>query len=113
MAAAGSPRWGMVLAMVGRVVAQHRCSPIRRADGATATVRPARGTRVQDGDGPDGDRAAAGDDLPLIASASRDQPQAWVSWLLTGASMVIVWRTRIHLLWLLGAGALMGALGWV
>lgn len=26
-------------------------------------------------------------------------------------SMVIVWRTRVHLLWLLGAGALLGALG--
>ena len=49
----------------------------------------------------------------LIASAARHHPQAWVSWLLTGASMLIVWRTRIHLLWLLGAGALMGALGWV
>ncbi len=26
-------------------------------------------------------------------------------------SMVIVWRTRVHLLWLLGAGALLGLLG--
>lgn len=26
-------------------------------------------------------------------------------------SMIIVWRTRVHLLWLLGAGALVGALG--
>ena len=26
-------------------------------------------------------------------------------------SMVIVWRTRVHLLWLLGAGALLGILG--
>ena len=26
-------------------------------------------------------------------------------------SMLIVWRTRVHLLWLLGAGALLGALG--
>jgi chromate transporter len=24
-----------------------------------------------------------------------------------------VWRTRLHLLWLLGAGALLGAMGWV
>jgi chromate transporter len=28
-------------------------------------------------------------------------------------SMVIVWRTRTHLLWLLGAGALLGAFGFV
>ena len=27
------------------------------------------------------------------------------------ASMVIVWRTRVHLLWLLGAGALLGVMG--
>jgi chromate transporter len=27
------------------------------------------------------------------------------------ASMLVVWRTRVHLLWLLGAGALAGALG--
>jgi len=26
-------------------------------------------------------------------------------------SMVIVWRTRVHLLWLLGAGALLGVMG--
>ncbi|GKT20729.1 chromate transporter [Acidovorax sp. SUPP3334] len=32
-------------------------------------------------------------------------------WLLSGACAVVVWRTRLHLLWLLGAGALLGALG--
>ena len=34
-------------------------------------------------------------------------------WALAGVSALLVWRTRIHLLWLLGAGALLGALGWV
>jgi chromate transporter len=34
-------------------------------------------------------------------------------WLLTLASAILVWRTRIHVLWLLAAGALAGALGWV
>jgi chromate transporter len=34
-------------------------------------------------------------------------------WLVTLATAVIVWRSKIHLLWLLGAGALLGALGWV
>jgi chromate transporter len=38
---------------------------------------------------------------------------AWHLWLLTGVAAFIVWRTRIHLLWLLGAGALLGALGLV
>jgi chromate transporter len=37
----------------------------------------------------------------------------WPLWLLTATSAVLVWRTRIHLLWLLGAGAVLGWLGWV
>ena len=37
----------------------------------------------------------------------------WPLWLLTIASSVLVWRTRIHLLWLLGGGALLGWFGWV
>ena len=27
--------------------------------------------------------------------------------------MALVWRTRLHLLWMLGAGAVAGALGWI
>lgn len=42
---------------------------------------------------------------------------SWAShpgpYLLTLATALIVWRTRIHLLWLLAAGALAGAVGWV
>ena len=38
---------------------------------------------------------------------------AWHLWLRTGASAFIVWRTRLHLLWLLGAGAALGAIGFV
>jgi chromate transporter len=37
----------------------------------------------------------------------------WPLWLLTAVVAVLVWRTKLHLLWLLGAGALAGALGWV
>ncbi|MBS0451954.1 MAG: chromate transporter [Proteobacteria bacterium] len=43
------------------------------------------------------------------AEASNSAP--WHLWLLTAAAAVVVWRTRIHLLWLLGAGALLGGLG--
>ena len=32
-------------------------------------------------------------------------------WLLAAGSCVVIWRTRIHLLWMLAAGALLGALG--
>ncbi|MBI3283760.1 MAG: chromate transporter [Burkholderiales bacterium] len=35
----------------------------------------------------------------------------WPLWLLSAACAVIVWRTRLHLLWLLGVGALLGWLG--
>lgn len=49
----------------------------------------------------------------LLSCALYGKPNAAVSWLLTLACTWIVWRTRIHMLWLLGAGALLGALGWV
>ncbi|MDE2046816.1 MAG: chromate transporter [Betaproteobacteria bacterium] len=32
---------------------------------------------------------------------------------LTLAATVLVWRTRLHLLWLIAAGAALGALGWL
>ena len=32
-------------------------------------------------------------------------------WLLTAATALLVWRTRLHLLWFLAAGALLGILG--
>lgn len=34
-------------------------------------------------------------------------------WLLSAAVALLVWRTRLHLLWLLGLGAVLGMLGWV
>ena len=49
-----------------------------------------------------------------LLTAAHNQPgRDWPLWLLTGVSALVVWRTRIHMLWLLGAGALAGALGWV
>jgi chromate transporter len=37
----------------------------------------------------------------------------WPLWLLAAVSAMVVWLTRLHLLWLLAAGGLMGALGLV
>jgi chromate transporter len=34
-------------------------------------------------------------------------------WVLAIASTIIVWRTKTHILWLLGTGALLGWFGWV
>ncbi|MDB5877392.1 MAG: putative chromate transporter, partial [Variovorax sp.] len=38
---------------------------------------------------------------------------AWHLYLVTAVSALVVWRTRIHLLWLLGVGAALGAAGFV
>ncbi len=34
-------------------------------------------------------------------------------WLLTLVCAILVWRTRLHMLWLLAAGALLGTMGWI
>ncbi len=44
-------------------------------------------------------------------SVQGDILQSWPVWLLAAATAVMVWRTKIHLLWLLGAGALLGWFG--
>jgi chromate transporter len=49
----------------------------------------------------------------LLASAHHDVASDWPIWLLTAATALLMWRTKLHLLWLLGAGALLGALGLV
>ena len=49
----------------------------------------------------------------LLTASHGNLQQAPLLWLLTVASALLVWKTRIHLLWLIGAGALMGTLGWV
>ena len=47
-----------------------------------------------------------------VGNTTADAP-AWHLYLVTAASALIVWRTRIHLLWLLGIGAALGAAGFV
>lgn len=49
----------------------------------------------------------------LLGSASGNPGKDWRLWLLSLACTLLVWRTRIHLLWLLACGAALGALGWV
>ena len=49
----------------------------------------------------------------LLTASHGNLQQAPVLWLLTVAAALLVWKTRIHLLWLIGTGALMGALGLV
>ena len=49
----------------------------------------------------------------LLTASHNEASRDWPLWLLTLVAMVLVWRTRIHLLWLIGAGALLGAMGWI
>lgn len=46
-----------------------------------------------------------------IASAHDNPATDWSLWLTTAVAALIVWRTRLHLLWLLAAGAFLGWFG--
>lgn len=49
----------------------------------------------------------------VLISAHDDLGKDWPLWLLSVAAALIIWRTKIHLLWLLGVGALLGWFGLV
>ena len=49
----------------------------------------------------------------VLATAQHGSGPPWPLWLLTGVAALVVWRTKLHLLWLLGAGAALGAFGLV
>jgi len=47
----------------------------------------------------------------ILASAHSDPATDWRLWLLTATTALILWRSRIHFLWLLAAGAILGWFG--
>lgn len=47
----------------------------------------------------------------MLAKGDGWPAPAWGSWAVTAVAALLIWRTRLHLLWLLGAGAVAGALG--
>jgi chromate transporter len=49
----------------------------------------------------------------ILAAANNGSGKNFAMWGLTLVTAVIVWRTRLHLLWLLAAGALLGWFGLV
>lgn len=49
----------------------------------------------------------------LLTLSHKQPAQDWPLYLLTAVTTLVVWRTKLHMLWLIGAGALLGALGWV
>ena len=49
----------------------------------------------------------------ILAASHGSFADHWRLWLVTGVSTLLVWKTRLHLLWLLGAGGVLGWMGWV
>ena len=47
----------------------------------------------------------------ILATSNGSELKHWPLWLLTAVSALIVWRTKLHLLWLLGVGGLLGWFG--
>jgi chromate transporter len=49
-----------------------------------------------------------------LLTLSHNQPaRDWPVYALTALTTLVVWRTQVHMLWLIGLGALLGTLGWV
>jgi chromate transporter len=49
----------------------------------------------------------------ILATANGYELKNWPTWLVAAATTVVVWRTKVHLLWLLGIGAALGWVGWI
>jgi chromate transporter len=49
----------------------------------------------------------------LLTAANDVAAKHWPLWLFTASSLVLAWKTKLHLLWILSTGALLGALGWI
>lgn len=47
----------------------------------------------------------------ILSSAPGESGEDWRLWLLTAVTTLIIWRSKLHLLWLLAAGALLGWFG--
>jgi len=49
----------------------------------------------------------------ILTSVHNNPDEDWRLWLLTAVAALVIWRTKMHLLWTLGAGALLGWFGFV
>lgn len=49
----------------------------------------------------------------ILATGNGYSLANWPGWAITVVTALLVWRTRLHILWLLGAGAVLGWMGWV
>lgn len=49
----------------------------------------------------------------ILAANHKADTHYLALWAVTAVSTLLVWKTKIHLLWLLGAGAIAGWMGWI
>jgi chromate transporter len=49
----------------------------------------------------------------LLTGDHENPARDWPLWVMAGATTLMVWKTKTHMLLLLGFGALLGALGWI
>lgn len=49
----------------------------------------------------------------ILATSNGYDRSNWPAWAVAVVTTIVVWRTRLHLLWLLAAGAVLGAIGWI
>jgi chromate transporter len=49
----------------------------------------------------------------LLTLTHNEPSRDWPLYALTALTALVVWRTQVHMLWLIGLGALVGGLGWV
>ncbi len=49
----------------------------------------------------------------LLGRSGGQPAQDWRLWALTLLCTLLVWRTRVHILWMLAVGALLGVAGWL
>jgi chromate transporter len=49
----------------------------------------------------------------ILTAAQGTDWTHWPLWLMTAVVTVLVWQTKLHLLWLLGAGAVLGWFNWI
>jgi chromate transporter len=49
----------------------------------------------------------------ILAASHGNTVKNWPLWLVTAVTALLVWRTQLHMLWLLAAGGLLGWFGWV
>lgn len=49
----------------------------------------------------------------ILASSHGPALEHWQLWLVSVVATLLVWKTRLHLLWMIGAGGLLGWMGWL